>query len=98
MKEIINQVFEIEQKAATHQAGIFDRNLRRMYHEFEKEGYLVKNPVGEKFTEQRTDIDATIIGELNAHLTITKVLKPIIFKKEYTEMLLIQKGVVIVEA
>ncbi|WP_430905814.1 hypothetical protein [Maribacter sp. 2-571] len=96
MKEVINQVFEIEQKAAAQKAGLFDRNLRRLYHEFEREGYVVKDPLGEKFSEQRTDIDATIMGELNGNLKITKVLKPIIFKKEHDSMLLVQKGVVLV--
>ena len=60
-------------------------------------GFVIKNPIGEKFSEQRTDIETTILGELEKDLIITKTMKPIIYKKEEAELTLLQKGVVIVE-
>lgn len=96
MKEILNQIFEIEQKVGNQQITNLDRNIRRLYHEFENEGFVLKNPIGEKFSELRTDMDATIMGELKNKLIVTKVLKPIIYQKQNEELILIQKAVVIV--
>ncbi|MGJ8734358.1 MAG: hypothetical protein ACSHW4_14475, partial [Cellulophaga sp.] len=75
----------------------FDRNLKRLFHEIEEQGFFIKNPLGEKFSESRTDIDATLMNELNTKSKITKVLKPIIYKKDGDQLIIIQKGVAIVE-
>ncbi|WP_298475433.1 hypothetical protein [uncultured Maribacter sp.] len=96
MKEILNQFFEIEQKITNQQITTLGRNIKRLHHEFEREGFILKNPIGEKFSELRTDMDATIMGELNNKLIVTKVLKPIIYQKQNEELILIQKAVVIV--
>lgn len=93
MQEIINQVFEMEIKAQRQDVRVFDRNFKRLAHEFETMGYHIKNPLGEAYKEQRTDIDATVIGTMDAKLYIEKVLKPIIYKKESSGPLLLQKGV-----
>ena len=97
MKEILNQLFEIEKKSQNNQLTLFDRNLKRMFYEMEKLGYSLKNPLGEKFTEERTDVEAKITGELHPAMKVTKVLKPIIYKKTQDQAVIIQKGVVIVE-
>lgn len=97
MKEILNQIFEIELKTKQNSIQFLDRNLKRMLFEMENLGYFHKNPIGEKYTDQRTDIEATILGELESNMSITKVLKPIIYKKEDNGLVLVQKGIVIVE-
>lgn len=97
MKEVLNQLFEIEQKGAKNNVTLFDRNIRRMFHEIEELGYYIKNPEGEKFSEERTDIDATMMGTMHSKMKITKVLKPIIYQNDQEHPIIIQKGVVIVE-
>jgi len=97
MKEIINQLFEIEQKAKNNNIGLFDRNLKRLYHEMETMGYVIKNPENERFSEERTDIEAKISGKYQNNMNISKVLKPIIYKQDGAERILVQRGIVIVE-
>lgn len=97
MKELLNQLYEIKQKSQKNNVTLFDRNIRRMFHEIEQLGYFIKVPEGEKFSEERTDIDATLMGKMHSKMKITKVLKPIIYKKELEQAIIIQKGVVIVE-
>lgn len=97
MKEVLNQIYEIEQKSEKKEINIFDRNIRRLYHEIEALGYTLKNPLGEKYSLERTDIEATLMNDFHSKMKITKVLKPIIYKTENDQMLLVQKGVVIAE-
>ena len=95
MKNIINQVFEMEKKATEQNLDAFDRNLSRIYHELEEMGYKIVNPTGTNYDERDASIDANILTP-NAR-KITKVLKPVIYKIENDAYSLIQKGVVIVE-
>lgn len=97
MKEILNQIFEIEQKTKKNNISVINRNLKRIYHEMEQMGFVLKNPIGEKFSIERTDVEATLMNDLSADLKIVKVLKPIVYKKEGESFLIVQKGVVIVE-
>lgn len=95
MINIINQLFEIEKKCNEHNIKLMDRNISRMYVEFEEMGYVVKNPLNETYDSRDTSVEATLINEHGS--TITKVLKPIIFEKENNTLRLVQKGIVIVE-
>ncbi len=97
MKEILNQIFDIEQKSEKKDIDIFNRNIRRLYHEIEVLGFVAKNPLGEKYSLERTDIEATLMSDFKPKMKITKVLKPIIFTTTNGQMQLVQKGVVIVE-
>ncbi|WP_442265374.1 hypothetical protein ACSIGC_13710 [Tenacibaculum sp. ZS6-P6] len=97
MKEILNQIFDIEQKSEKNELHVFDRNIRRLYHEIEGLGFEIKNPLGEKYSLERTDIEATLMNDFHSKMKITKVLKPIIYKSENGHMTLVQRGVVIVE-
>lgn len=40
MKEILNQLYEIEQKSIKNEITLFDRNLKRLFHEIEEQGFL----------------------------------------------------------
>lgn len=95
MKDIINQVFEIEKKASEQNIDSFERNLRRINHEFEELGYKIVNPIGNFYDERDASLEANMMTS-NAK-KITKVLKPVIYKMENDAYSLIQKGVVIVE-
>lgn len=95
MKDIINQVFEIEKKSIEQNIDGFERNLRRIQNEFEELGYKIVNPIGASYDERDASLEANMMSS-NA-TKITKVLKPVIYKMENDAYSLIQKGVVIVE-
>ncbi|MCX2493581.1 hypothetical protein OQX63_08880 [Pedobacter sp. PF22-3] len=96
MKDIITQLFEIENKIKPEDFQAFKRNFQRIYHELEQEGYTVINPIGQPYDERDVAIEANISNEDKRALVITKVLKPIIYKSEGGIRTLIQKAVVIV--
>lgn len=95
MEAIINQLFEIEKKATEQNSNLFERNISRIQHELTEMGYKIVNPMGTQYDDRDTSIEANLLHP-NAK-KITKVLKPIIYKKENDSFFLIQKGVVIVE-
>ena len=97
MKDIITQIFEIENKIKPTDLPLFKRNFQRIYHELELEGYTIINPIGQYYDEREVAIEANILSEKNGKLKITKVLKPVIYKQEAGNRLLVQKAVVIVE-
>lgn len=94
---IANQIFEIEQKLIQENlVNKFDRNLRRLKSTFEELGLIVINPMGEKYSESRTDYKASIVGKVSTNMVITQVIKPIIYQAKNGERTLLQKGIVIV--
>jgi len=95
MEAIINQLFEIEKKATEQNIDIFERNLNRIQHELEELGYKIINPIGNQYDERDASIEANILNP-NAK-KITKVLKPVIYKMQNDNYILLQKGIVIVE-
>jgi uncharacterized protein YajQ (UPF0234 family) len=95
MEAIINQLFEIEKKATEQNLDIFERNLNRIQHELEELGYKIINPIGNQYDERDASIEANILNP-NAK-KITKVLKPVIYKMQNDNYILLQKGIVIVE-
>jgi hypothetical protein len=95
MKEIINQIYEIQRKASDNNLSLFERNFERLTFEFEKMGYFIVIPINQVFDDADMSVEATILSQkLNI---ITKVIKPTIYKKEKENLTLIQKGIVIVE-
>jgi len=97
MTEIINQVFALDLKMKKDNNDSVNRYLDRIYHEFEALGFQIVNPAGQMYRNEMTDIEANIVGDLNKHSKITKVLKPVIYQIENNETKLLQKGIVIVE-
>jgi uncharacterized protein YajQ (UPF0234 family) len=95
MEAIINQLFEIDKKATEQNLDIFERNLNRIQHELEELGYKIINPIGNQYDERDASIEANILNP-NAK-KITKVLKPVIYKMQNDNYILLQKGIVIVE-
>lgn len=95
---VINQLFEIKQKLIQDKlADKYERNFNRLFAVLEDAGYVLKDPLGEKYTDARTDCEASIAGKEAKNMTITQVLKPIIYQKADGGLQLIQKGLVIVE-
>lgn len=95
-----NLLFEMEQQhLAKSNNSTMVRYHQRMTRIVESAGFRTYNPIGEPYSETRTDLEATILK--NACLkkaVIGEVLKPVIYRKEadgsYT---LLQRGVVIVK-
>jgi hypothetical protein len=95
---VLNQVFELQQKiAASSESVNCERNFSRLFNLFEEEGFIIQNPMGETYTESRTDCEASIVGEPAVKMKIQKVLKPAVYRKEDGRLQLVQKAVVIVE-
>jgi hypothetical protein len=97
--QIINQIAEIQQKLRQEgNEDRYSRNLNKLHHIFDEQGYIYNIPLGEKYDDSRTDCEVSIAGKESRNMIITQVIKPIIYKKEGNGAKLIQKGIVIVEA
>jgi hypothetical protein len=102
--EILDQVFEIEKKLESIiEPNSIGRNINRMKECFENlthdSGLIYQNPLGEKFNETRTDLEASIAGSSADNLVITEVIKPIIRLRTNSGVTtIIRKGVVVVES
>lgn len=107
--DVINQIFEIEKKAAALPAGTtsIQRNVNRLRTLFEHEvpgqtatvSFTYHNPLGEKYDETRTDCDASIAGSSANDLIITEVIKPIIWYAAAGQpKTIVQKAVVVAES
>lgn len=101
--EILNQVFEIEQKALKLEGHSIHRNVNKLKDLFES-GFsdsisiCYHNPVGEKYDETRTDCEASISGESTENLIITEVIKPIVRISQNGITQIVQKGIVVAES
>ena len=95
--KMANLVFELEKKLGSAQpsSGV-RRNIDRMKLVLEEAGLLLLNPLGEAYTETRTDLEASITGGGSGSLEILDVIKPIVYTNREGQRSLIQKGVVVV--
>ncbi len=103
--DMLNQIFEIEKKLERiEESNSIGRNLNKLKELFETEiyqqgsGLTYYNPIGEPYSETRTDCDASIAGESTENLVITDVIKPIIRFKQGGFNHIVQKAVVIVQS
>ena len=109
--DFMNQIFEIEKKATNiKEENSIQRNLNKMKGILEEEffkgsstiGLTYHNPLGETYSETRTDCEATIAGTDVENLEITEVIKPIIFyayqENGKTLKVIVQPAVVIVQS
>ncbi len=92
--EIVNQLYILKTKIEKDgNIAIYGRHLQRMQQAIENMGYSYHSPEGEKYTETRTDIEATITGEPTDNMIIVQVVKPIVMQASQ----IVQAGIVIVE-
>jgi len=101
--EILDQVFEIEKKLESiSKPNSIGRNINRIKEIFEylNIGSLIyQNPLGEKFNETRTDLEASIAGSSTENLIVTEVIKPIIrLRSNNGTTTIVRRGVVVVES
>jgi len=106
--DLVNQIFEIEKKATNiKEDNSIQRNINKingLLDEgfFKDVGLTYHNPIGESYTDTRTDCEATIAGAEVENLEIIEVIKPIIFysykENENTFKIIAQPAVVIVQS
>jgi hypothetical protein len=98
MLQLINQFFEIQHKLKENgQETNFERNFNRLSNIFDEEGFIIQDPTNETYSDSRTDCEASIVGSISEKMRISKVLKPIIYKRTGDTIQLVQKAVVLVE-
>lgn len=96
---LINQVFDMERKVhKLSESNSLARNLDRMKAKFTEMGLELVNPLGEPYSETRTDCEANISGSSSDNLYITEVIKPIVRLRNGGASMIVQKAVVIVES
>lgn len=107
---ILNQIFEIEKKVSKLQEGnsinrntnrlkeIFELELSSFYNSIDAPSFVIENPIGEPYSEKRTDCEASIAGEGTENLVIIEVIRPIIRYKVKGQNIIVQRAVVIVES
>lgn len=94
-----NNLFEIERKLLTHgDPGNALRNVERLKELLIEQEIFFENPIGQRFKETRTDLEATIAGAGTENLIVVEVIKPIIRigRKELSRV--VQKGIVVVQS
>lgn len=109
--DFMNQIFEIEKKVTNlKEENSIQRNLNKMKGILEEEffkgspiiGLSYQNPLGENYSDTRTDCEATIAGIGVDNLEIIEVVKPIIFfayqEDEKVKKVIVQPAVVIVQS
>ncbi len=107
--DLVNQIFEIEKKAAQIQeSNSIQRNLNKLKEILENDlggqaggepqGFIYYNPLGEDYNETRTDCEASIAGTRTDNLEIIEVIKPIIRYRKGGMNIIVQKAVVVVES
>ncbi len=97
--KIINQLHVVEQKLESNQVhDKVSRNFKRISAAFEEMGIVIQNPLGEFYDETRSDCEASITGDGSQNLHIIEVIKPIVYKVEDAENVLLQRGIVLVQS
>ena len=109
--DFMNQIFEIEKKVNNlAEENSISRNINKIKGLLEDEffkgsstlGLSYHNPLGEDYSDTRTDCEATIAGEGTENLEIIEVVKPIIYYSytDYDKIMkvIVQPAVVIVKS
>ncbi len=93
--EIANQLHTLEKKTekASH-SSLYSRHLQRIRQALIEMDITYHSPEGEKYTDTRTDIEASLTGEPSENMRITEVIKPIVMQ----DGKILQRGIVIVES
>lgn len=94
--DIANQVHALEKKVEKdRQSGsVYIRPIQRIRQALLDLGVSYHSPDGERYSETRTDVEASVAGESTDNLTITQVIKPIVTINGQ----IVQAGIVIVES
>ena len=95
----LNHLYDIERKLKLHgDPASIQRNVDRIKASFEDEKLFYEDPMGQAFSETRTDIEATISGESTENLVVVEVIKPILRAGDQSFSRVVQKGIVVVKS
>jgi len=96
---VLNNLCDIERKLKNigDGAGV-KRNIERIRELMEEGGVFYEDPLGQKFNETRTDLEATITGKGVENLYVVEVIKPIVRAGDKNYSVVVQKGIVVVES
>ncbi|MDB5281415.1 MAG: hypothetical protein JWO06_490 [Bacteroidota bacterium] len=98
LAKVINQMHDINKRAKREKNSAIERSCERIKNVFEEDGVIIHDPTGEKYDMSRTDCEANIVSiNLLSPLTITDVIKPVIYIGKNGKREMIQQGLVIVE-
>lgn len=96
---LVNSLYEVERKLLTHgDQGNVQRNVDRMKAALLEPGLVFEDPMGQRFQETRTDLEATISGESADNLVVVEVIKPIIRIQNEGLSRVVQRGIVVVQS
>ena len=96
-QKMANLVFDLDKKILSKDTNTgLQRIYDKMKQTIEEAGIYLYNPIGERYAETRTDVDANIAGTAMENLVISDVIKPVLYKNDNGRKVLLQKGVVIV--
>ena len=96
---LLNNLFEIEKKIEmSSEHSNLKRNVDRMKELLADQKVFFENPMGERFSETRTDLEAKITGTCTDDLRVIDVIKPIIRVGDRALSRVVQKGIVVVES
>lgn len=94
---IINQVYELDKKAKKiSEQTTINRNINKLREIFTELGFEYHDPIGEAYSDSRTDCEASIAGQSSKNLTIIETIKPIIRYRRDGYTSIVQKAVVVV--
>ena len=97
--QLLNNLCDIERKLQIHgDPGNARRNVDRIKEALEAEKIFYEDPMGQIFTETRTDLEASITGVGTEDLHVVEVIKPIVRIGDKNFSRVIQKGIVVVES
>lgn len=110
--DLINQIFEIEKKSSLiKEEHSLQRNINKLKDIIENElfkgtggtiGLSYHNPLGERYSETRTDCEASIAGTSSEDLEIVEVIKPIVYysylENQNIIKTIVQKAVIVAES
>lgn len=97
--QVLSNLYDIERKLSiSGDPSNAKRNVERIKDIFKEQHVFYEDPMGQPFSETRTDLDATITGESSHDLKVVEVIKPIIRYGDEIFSRVVQKGIVIVES
>lgn len=95
----LNHIYDMERKLTLHGDGAgIQRNVERIKDSFAAEKLFYEDPMGQAFSETRTDLDASIAGQSTQNLVVTEVIKPVIRFGDHNYSRVVQKGIVVVRS
>lgn len=108
--KVLNSLFQAQKRLGRIEGtDSVDRALDAIKHEFRSgyhrpgSGFEMVDPTGQKYSETRSDVQATMSGVSNKNLRIIETMKPIISLQITTDdgrvtSIIVQQGIVVVRS